>query len=134
MANEIYSKGRQAFLEGSIAWLSDTIKLVLVTSAYTPAISTDQFLSDIPGGAIVATSGALSGKTSTDGTANASNETFSSVTGSAAAFVVIFKDTGVAGTSPLILLIDTATGLPVTPNGGDIEIDWDTGANKIFTL
>lgn len=36
--------------------------------------------------------------------------------------------------SPLIAYIDTATGLPVTPNGGDITIAWDSGANKIFKL
>jgi hypothetical protein len=35
---------------------------------------------------------------------------------------------------PLIAYIDTATGLPVTPNGGDITIAWDSGANRIFKL
>lgn len=28
----------------------------------------------------------------------------------------------------------TASGLPVTPNGGNITITWDTGVNKIFKL
>ncbi|GAI46620.1 unnamed protein product, partial [marine sediment metagenome] len=47
----------------------------------------------------------------------------------------IFKDDGVDDvSSPLIALIDTATGLPVTPNDGDITIAWDNGANKIFKL
>ena len=39
-----------------------------------------------------------------------------------------------AGTSPLIANIDVATGLPITPSGGDIIVQWDTGANKIFKL
>jgi hypothetical protein len=30
--------------------------------------------------------------------------------------------------------IDAATGLPLTPNGGDVTIQWDNGANKIFKL
>jgi len=47
---------------------------------------------------------------------------------------VIYQDTGVEGTSRLIAYIDTATGLPVTPNGTDITILWDSGANKIFKL
>jgi hypothetical protein len=47
---------------------------------------------------------------------------------------VIYKDTGTAATSPLIAYIDTATGLPVTPNGGDITVTWDNGSNKIFKL
>ena len=46
---------------------------------------------------------------------------------------MIYIDTGVAGTSRLIAYIDTGvTGLPVTPNGGDINITWD--AAGIFTL
>jgi len=34
----------------------------------------------------------------------------------------------------LIAYIDTATGLPFTPSGGDIEVVWDAGANRIFKL
>ena len=48
--------------------------------------------------------------------------------------MLIYKDTGDNATSPLIALIDSATGLPITPNGGDIIVVWDNGANKIFKL
>ncbi len=34
----------------------------------------------------------------------------------------------------LVAYIDSATGLPVIPNGGDITITWDSGANRIFAL
>jgi hypothetical protein len=129
MSNALYDKGRQAFLEGSIAWLTDNIKAVLVTSGYTPSTGTDQFLSDVPGGDRVATSGNLASKTSTSGVADAADLTFTAVSGSAVAYAVLYKDTGTAGTSPLILIIDTATNLPVTPNGGDITVQWDNGAN-----
>lgn len=135
MANAMYTKGRQAFLEGSIAWLTDNIKINLLSAAsYTPVLATDQFLNVIPGGAIIATSANLASKTSTGGTANAANVTFSAVSGGQASYVGIYKDTGTSSTSPLIALLDTATNLPVTPNGGDITVQWDTGANKIFTL
>nr|WP_201787713.1 hypothetical protein [Mycobacteroides immunogenum] len=60
--------------------------------------------------------------------------TFSAVSGASVEAMVIYKDTGTVGTSPLIAYIDTATGLPVSPNGGDINIAWDTGTNKIFKL
>jgi hypothetical protein len=40
----------------------------------------------------------------------------------------------VASSSPLICIFDTATNLPVTPNGGDITIQFDNGTNKIFKL
>lgn len=134
MANALYDLGRQAFLEGTIAYLTDNIKAVLVSSGYTPSTTTHQFLSDIPGGSRVATSGNLASKTSTAGVANAAAVTFTAVTGAQCLYLVLYKDTGTAATSPLIAIFDTATGLPVTPSGGDITITWDTGANKIFKL
>lgn len=135
MANALYGKGRQAFLEGSIAILTDNIKVVLVDAgSYTLSINVDQYLSDIPSGARVATSGNLGSKTSTLGVFNAATVTFSAVSGNQCSYLVGYKDTGTASTSPLIWNIDTATGLPVTPNGGDITVTWDTGGNKIFKL
>ena len=134
MSNALYDKGRQAFLEGSIAWLTDNIKAVLCSSSYTPAPGTDQFLSDVPGGSRVATSGNFASKTSTSGVADAADLTFTAVSGSQVLYIVIYKDTGTAGTSPLLMIIDTATNLPVTPNGGDITVQWDNGSNRIFKL
>jgi hypothetical protein len=34
----------------------------------------------------------------------------------------------------LIAFFDSAIGMPVSGNGGDITIVWDTSANKIFKL
>ena len=136
MANALYDLARQSFLSGSptIDWSADNIKCSLVrSSAYTPNLGTDQYLSSVP--TRVADSANLSSKTVAAGVADAADVTFTSVAaGAAVQYVVIWKDTGVAATSPLIALLDTATGLPVTPNGGDITIAWDNGANKIFKL
>lgn len=135
MANALYDKGREAFLKADIDWLVDDIKVVLVdTGLYTVDIGAHDFLDDIAVGARVATSGNLGSKTATAGVADAADVVFSTVTGSTVEALVIYKDTGSAATSPLIAYIDTATGLPVTPNGGDINITWDSGANKIFKL
>lgn len=135
MSNALYDKGRQKFLEGGINWLTDTIKVILVDlNDYTPNLATDEFLSNIPTAARVAVSPALTNKTSTAGVADADDVLFSSVTGDQCEALVIYKDTGTDSTSPLIAFIDSATGLPVTPNGGDIEVQWDNGANKIFKL
>lgn len=138
MSNALYDKGREAFLTGAINWSSDTIKVVGVTSSYTPNLSTHQFHSDL-GANIVFTSGALGTKTTTAGVADAADITISAVSGSAVQYLAIYKDTTVSGTSPLIALLDTATvngsgNLPFTPNGGDVQITWDSGANKIFKL
>lgn len=135
MANALYAKGRQGFLDGSIDWDTNNIKAVLVdTGAYTVDLANHDFLDDITVGARISTSGNLTGKTVTDGVADAADTTFTAVTGATVEAVVIYQDTGVAGTSRLIAWIDTATGLPLTPNGGDITIVWDNGANRIFKL
>ena len=135
MANSLYDNGRESFLRGEISWNTDNIKVALADAAdYTPSLSGDQFLSDIPGAAIEATSGNLSAKSTTAGVADAADFTFSAVTGDQCEYLVIYQDTGVSTTSRLIGLIDTATNLPVTPNGGDIDVTWDNGANRIFKL
>lgn len=135
MANALYDKGREGFLAGDIDWDVDVIKAVLIDAAdYTVNLATHQFLSDIPTAARVATSGALTGKTVTDGVADAADFTFPAVSGDPAEALVIYQDTGSESASRLIAYIDTATGLPVTPNGGDINVAWDDGTNKIFKL
>ena len=135
MANALFDKARQRFLEGQFNWNTDTIKAVLVdTGTYTVNLSAHEFLSDIGTGARISTSGAFTGKATTGGAADANDITFTSVTGASIEAIVLYKDTGTDATSPLIAFIDTATGLPITPNGGDIITTWDNGANKIFKL
>jgi hypothetical protein len=134
MANALYTKGKEALLDGSVSLSADTIKVVLVGSGYTVNLTTDEFLSDIPSGQIIATSGALSGKTETSGIFDASNAVLGAVSGSAVDFLVIYKDTGTSTTSRLLAYIDTATGLPLTPSGGSVTIAWDTGTSKIFQI
>lgn len=138
MANALYGLARQAFLSQSPAldWDTDNIKVSLVdiTSAYTVSIDVDQFYDDGPEANVVATSSNLGTKTVTLGVADAADVTFSAVSGAVSGALVIWKDTGTPSTSPLIAYIDTATGLPVTPNGGNITVTWDSGANKIFKL
>lgn len=135
MANSLYDAGRSGFLSGDIDWDANNIKVVLVDNgAYTVNLGSHQFLSDIPSGARIATSGNLASKTTTAGVADAADVTFTAVTGTSVESFVIYQDTGTATTSRLIAYVDTATGLPITPNSGDITLVWDNGANKIFKL
>lgn len=135
MANALYGLGRQAFLDGDIDWAANNIKVILIDVAdYTVSIDTHDFLDDVAAAARVATSGNLAGKTSTLGVADANDVVLSAVSGDQSEALIIYQDTGVEATSRLIAYIDTATGLPITPNGGDITIAWDSGANKIFKL
>ena len=145
MANAIYGLARQAFLDGDIDWAADDIKCLLVDSTdYTVSIDVDQYCNKdtIPDAARVTNglSGNFANKSSTLGVADADDVTLSSVSGEECEALVIFKDGGDGGVSQsgtndlLIAYIDTATGLPVTPNGGDITISWDIGASRIFVL
>lgn len=135
MASGLYDSARKLFADGDIDLLNDTIKVILVDTAdYTVNLATHDFLDDVPSAARVAT-GTLASKDTTAGVFDATDVTFSSVTGDVCEALVIYKDTGVEGTSPLIGYIDGfASGMPVTPNGGNITIQWDNGANKIFKL
>ncbi|MGI9016101.1 MAG: hypothetical protein ACR2HR_03180 [Euzebya sp.] len=135
MANSLYSKGRQGFLDGSIDWDTDDIRVVLVDLAdYVVDLAVHEFLSSVPALARVAVSASLTAKTATDGVADAADITFTSVTGDVSEALVIYKHTGTDTTSRLIAYIDTATGLPVTPDGGNITVAWDGAADRIFRL
>ena len=135
MANELYDKARQGFLDGSIDWDTDDIRAILIdTDDYTVDLESHDNLDDIPAAARVAVSGALTGKTVTNGVADADDVTFSAVTGDECEAIVLYKHTGTESTSRLIAYIDSATGLPVTPNGGSIEVLWSDGDDKIFKL
>jgi hypothetical protein len=135
MSNTLYDKGRQRFAEGAFNWLTDTIKVLMGDSgAYTGNFSVHEFLSDVGSSARITTPVTLGSKTTTGGACDGADVTFTSVSGTSIEFILIYKDTGVEGTSPLIAYIDTATGLPITPNGGDIIITWDNGPNRIFKL
>ena len=133
MANTLYDKGREKFATAQINWTSDTIRVALVdTGVYTLNASTHEFYSSVSG--VVAGPVTLSGCALVSGACDANDVTFSAVSGSSSEALIIYKDTGNAATSPLLVYIDTATGLPITPNGGDIVVTWDNGTNRIFKL
>lgn len=143
MGNSLYGKGREHFLGGDIDWANDNIKIALVDAAdYTLNIDTHEYMNTdtVPAASVVKISGNLSAKSITLGVADAADEVLAAVTGDECEYILIFKDGGGGGVTGsgtddlLIACIDTATGLPVTPNGADITIQWDAGANKIFKL
>jgi hypothetical protein len=135
MANVIYTPFLNSLLNHNppIDFDNDTIKVALVTSAYTPNAS-HQFFSSVTG--VVGTPQTLTSPTVAAGVFDANDVTFTAVPGgSTVVGLVLYKDTGSAATSPLIAFIDSvASGLPVATNGGDIVISWDNGANKILKI
>jgi len=137
MANQLYRKAKQKFLQGMIAWELDVIKCVLVdTGVYTPDLVNDEYLSNIPYAARVAISPRLVNMSAFNGIADAGDVTIPAVTGSSFEAIVIFKDTANELTSPLIVYIDETADieLPVVPMGTPVTINWPDTANKIFRL
>lgn len=124
MANAIYPKYKEALLNGSANtdMSAGAVKAILVDLADYTYSAAHEFLSDVPAAARVAISGALTGKSFVDGKFDTADVTFSGVTGDTAEAIILFIDTGVEGTSRLVCFRDTGlTGMPVTPNSGDIS-------------
>jgi hypothetical protein len=121
-------------LSAQINFPSDTLKVALVLNTYPQNLTTNEFYTSIST-YVIGTPQTLTSPTVTAGVFDAADVTFTAVTaGSTCEGVVIYKDTGVAGTSPLIAYIDTITGFPLATNGGDITVQWDAGTYKIFSL
>ena len=134
MANALYDAGRNSFLTGAINFTSDTIKMALVSSSYTPNLSTHDFWNDVSAN-VVGTPQTLTTKTATAGVADCDDVTFTAVAGgSTVTYLVLYKDTGSSATSNLIACYDTATGLPISTSGADITIRIDNGSSKLFKL
>lgn len=133
MANAIYPAYKQALLDASAnSDLNDgTVKVALVdTGTYTYNAAHD-FLDDLSG--VVGTAQTIGNTTVTGGLFDGDNVTFTAVSGATVEALVIYIDTGTPATSRLVAYIDSGqTGLPVTPNGGDIAITWH--ASGIFQL
>lgn len=137
MSNSWYAKGLEHFASADVNFPTANIKAALVTSAYVPDTSADEFLSVISGisGAIISRSSNLSSKTVTGGVLNCANFTFSLVpVGHVIKYVVFYKDTGLDSSSILLLVDDTGNNLPTTTDGGDLQYQVSTGPNKLGAL
>lgn len=125
MTAALYLKAKEALLKGDLD-MDGTVKVALIDAADYTYDANDEFLSDVPSGARVAISAALSGKSFTDGHFASSPAAFSSVSGDEFEGLIGFLDTGVAGTSRLIWFQDSdVDGLPATPTGGNFTLQPD---------
>lgn len=133
MANAIYPKYKEALLDASanIDINDGTVKVALIDTGVYTYNSAHEFYSSVSG--VVGTPQTINTTTVTNGLFDGDNVTFTSVSGNSVEALLIYIDTGSAATSRLVTWLDTGvTGLPVTPNGGDITITWN--ASGIFQL
>lgn len=132
MANAIYPAWRSALMQASSnSSLGGTVKAALIdTGTYTYSSSHD-FYDDVSG--VVGTPQTIGSKTYTNGVFDGADVTYTALSGSTVEAIIIYIDTGTPGTSRLVSYQDTGvTGLPLTPNGGNVTIAWD--ASGIFRL
>jgi hypothetical protein len=131
MASALYPSFKQSLLTAGIDVENDDLRVVLLDASYTYSAAHD-FLDDITGSYRVATSDALASKTITAGVFDAADKTITSVTGNEVVALVVYQHTGTESTSQLVVYVDGFSS--VTPNGGNITVQWDSGAAKIFAL
>lgn len=134
MANALYPKWKEQLLQFTTNnnLSSGTVKVALVDTGVYTYNSADQFYTSVSS-AVVGTPQTIGSKTFTNGVFDGADVSYTAVSGNTVEALVIYIDTGNAATSPLVAYIDTSvTGLPVTPNGGDINIAWN--ASGIFAL
>lgn len=126
--SQLYPKGAAHLLglATKVDLIADTLKVLFYASTYNAA---HEFVSDLTGASIVVRSGALAGKAVTSGVFTANNLTITAVSGSAFNEVVLYKDTGVDTSSPLVAIFDIST---FTPTGADVSVVWN--ASGIFSI
>ena len=132
MPNAIYPKYKEALLQHAAnSSLTGTVKVALVDTGVYTYSAAHEFLTSLTG--VVGTAQTVGSKTFTDGVFDGADVTYTAVTGNSAEALVFYIDTGTAATSRLVAFIDSGfSGLPVTPNGGDITLSFN--ASGIFAL
>lgn len=139
MASDVYTPYKVEAGEADVDLLVDTIKVALVTSAYT-FVATHQYFSDITnevtgsgytaGGATLSSKAVNQDDPNTRAEFDAADVTWSSSTITARA-AILYKDTGSATSSPLIAYIDFLSDKSST--GGDFTIQWNAEGILQFT-
>lgn len=132
MANALFDSYRNGIIGSHstrVDYDADTISLMGIDHTDdVPVVATDDFLSDIASGGRVPAIGSapnLASKTIGTiavGVADAADVVFTTLSGDQFESMVLFKNTGTDTTSDLIAFWDTASGLPFTPNGGDLTV------------
>ena len=122
MANAIYPEFKERLLKGEFDFDTATVKAYLVDTADYTYSSAHDAATDLTTGTGDVANVTLGTITTANGVLDAADATWTSVTGDECEAVIITAtDTG--ATERLVAYYDTGiTGMPVTPNGGDINL------------
>lgn len=133
MASGLYNSFKKKIMDGSIDLDTDTIKVALVTSGYTPDFDLHDFFDDVTnevtgtgysaGGMALANKTVTQDNTDNEGVFDADDVSWTTATITARG-AVLYKDTGSAATSPLIGYIDF--GADKTSTAATFLISWSS--------
>jgi len=132
MANLVYNAFKKNIMNGGIDLDTDTIKVALVTSSYTPNADTHEDFADITneaegtgytqGGATLSNKAVTADNTDDEGVFDADDVTWSSSTITARG-AVVYKSTGTPANDLLVCYIDFGTDK--TSSNGDFTVSWN---------
>lgn len=126
MANFKTDLLRNLIFGAGLAFTSATIGYALVDTGTDTLVAADNGMDDLTSGAIVARTANLSSKTVGTvgvGVIDAADPVASAVSGATIEQLVLCENTGTAANDDPYAAWDTGvTGLPATPNGGDITV------------
>jgi hypothetical protein len=133
MANVIYNSFKKNIMNGAIDLDTDTIKVALVTSSYTPNADTHEDMADITnevtgtgytaGGATLANKTVTADTTDDEGVFDADDVTWTNSTITARG-AVVYKSTGTAANDLLICYFDF--GSDKSSSAGNFTITWNS--------
>jgi len=131
-----YSNGLKAIAAGSVNWATDTIKVAAVAATYTPDQDVHDFFNDVTGELATANGYTAGGATlgtksvNLDATSNTVSLRAAATIWTPAAgetltirYLVVYKSTGTATTSPLLGWVDL--GADTSATAADWTATWD---------
>lgn len=139
MADQLYTSFRNALLGNSphsaVDLDTNNTRVILRDEGADALNLADQDLADITTAARIAETANLTSPTvgsSGDGAFDHADATMNSVSGATVESLDYFHETGTDSTSLLFWNIDSWTGLPLTPNGGDVTLQ--PAAGGVFQI
>ena len=128
----MYLPALDSFLTGQINMATADLRWILTDTGFYTFSSAHQFLSSVPLAARASVSAQVTGVTVSGGVLDHADFAYTSaLAGPACEAMILYSHTGSDASARLICYVDTIPGLPVTPNGTNINV---TVSTFIFQL
>ena len=137
MANFVYKKAKESLLNGEFNLSSNSLKVLLIDkSLYTPNENSDQYISDIPAGAIKKRSNSMTNVITSLGVLDGDNVSINDYSGEGFSAMVLYQSGSSDSNSKLIFFIDTSSGLPFAGSNSNtpVTIIWSDSNTKILSI